>query len=339
MDLSDIDYELPEASIAQFPVEPRDSARLLVDQGGLSPKDHRVSDLADFLREGDFVVMNNTRVMAARLPLMRSTGGAVEVLMLEPLDPEEHSWTALVRPGGKLREGEPLFDADGMPALIFQGRSSDDPDTFVVTFKANGEARALMNRIGSMPLPPYIREVLQDPSRYQTVFAASDKSAAAPTAGLHLTTSLLDRIKAKGVAIGEVELAVGLGTFKPVTAQNPLEHQIHSEWYYVPSEVMQQCRDAKRVIAIGTTSVRALESAATTGELTGRTQLFIHRGYDWKVVDLMLTNFHMPHTSLLLMIHAFVGDRWRRLYSEALERGYRFLSFGDAMLLDRHLSE
>ena len=196
-----------------------------------------------------------------------------------------------------------------------------------------------MNRIGSMPLPPYIREVLQDPSRYQTVFAASDKSAAAPTAGLHLTTSLLDRIKAKGVAIGEVELAVGLGTFKPVTAQNPLDHQIHSEWYHVPSDVMQRCRDATRVIAIGTTSVRALESVATTGELSGRTELFIHRGYKWKVVDLMLTNFHMPHTSLLLMIDSFVGDRWRRLYSDALERGYRFLSFGDAMLLDRHLSE
>ena len=339
MRLEDIDYELPESAIAQTPIEPRDAARLLIDRGPEEPDDDYVKNLVEHLAPGDYLVVNNTRVMAARLQLKRSSGGAVEVLLLEPIDAEELRWTALVRPGGKLKAGESLCDQNGVAVALFGGRSESDLDSFVVQFPDRYAARALMSAAGVMPLPPYIQTPLADPSRYQTVFSSIERSAAAPTAGLHLTETLLDSVRSVGVEIGQVELAVGLGTFKPVTAENPLEHDIHSESYSVPEEVMAKCAEAKRVVAVGTTAVRALESAATFDRLNGRTSLFIHRGYEWKVVDLMLTNFHMPRTSLLLMVDSFVGDRWRRLYSTALERGYRFLSFGDAMLLNRHLPE
>jgi S-adenosylmethionine:tRNA ribosyltransferase-isomerase len=176
---------------------------------------------------------------------------------------------------------------------------------------------------------------LAEPGRYQTVYAAEPGSAAAPTAGLHLTPDVLDRLAANGVDVARVELLVGLDTFKPVSVDDPLQHVIHSERYRVPAGVLERAASARRVVAVGTTSVRALESAATTGQLTGRTRLFIHQPYDWRVVDVMMTNFHLPRTTLLLMIDAFVGARWRRLYDTALAEGYRFLSFGDAMLLDR----
>jgi S-adenosylmethionine:tRNA ribosyltransferase-isomerase len=189
-----------------------------------------------------------------------------------------------------------------------------------------------------MPLPPYITAPLGDPGRYQTVYAAEPGSAAAPTAGLHLTPDLLDTLGSIGVGLARVELVVGLDTFKPVSVDDPTAHVMHSERYRVSAETLERCREAKRVIAIGTTSVRALESATTFGEREGRTRLFIHRGYEWKVVDLLLTNFHLPRTTLLLMIEAFVGPRWRSLYETALAGDYRFLSFGDAMLLDRRAS-
>ena len=339
MRLEDIEYDLPETAIAQTPIDPRDAARLLVDRGGEAPGDDQVKNLVKYLEPGDYMVVNNTRVMAARLQLKRSSGGAVEVLLLEPMDSDELRWIALVRPGGKLKPGESLSDHDGVKVARFIGRSESDADSFVVEFPAPNAARLLMSAAGVMPLPPYIQTPLADPARYQTVFSSRERSAAAPTAGLHLTDNLLDAVRAIGVEIGQVELAVGLGTFKPVTTEDPLEHDIHSESYAVPSEVMERCAEARRVVAVGTTAVRALESAATFERLSGRTSLFIHRGYEWKVVDLMLTNFHMPRTSLLLMVDSFVGDRWRRLYSTALDRGYRFLSFGDAMLLNRHLPE
>jgi S-adenosylmethionine:tRNA ribosyltransferase-isomerase len=188
-----------------------------------------------------------------------------------------------------------------------------------------------------MPLPPYITAPLAEHDRYQTVYASEPGSAAAPTAGLHFTTDLLAALQAQGVDVARVELVVGLDTFQPMSVDDPRDHRIHSERYRVSAEVIEACHDAKRVIAVGTTATRALESAATFGELEGRTRLFIHRGYEWKVVDLLLTNFHLPKTTLLLMIDAFIGPRWRRLYDEALQRDYRFLSFGDAMLLDRSL--
>jgi S-adenosylmethionine:tRNA ribosyltransferase-isomerase len=189
--------------------------------------------------------------------------------------------------------------------------------------------------MGSLPLPPYITTTLEDLERYQTVYAQQAKSSAAPTAGLHFTAELLEKIEKMGVVIAKVELVVGLDTFKPVDEENPLNHVIHSEWYNVPQQTMQLVENAQRVVAVGTTSVRALESVAVAGELTGRTRLFITPGYSWKYVDIMMTNFHMPRTTLLLMVQAFIGESWRDLYAEALQENYRFLSFGDAMLLAR----
>jgi S-adenosylmethionine:tRNA ribosyltransferase-isomerase len=195
----------------------------------------------------------------------------------------------------------------------------------------------LLDDHGEMPLPRYITTRLADPERYQTIFATEPGSAAAPTAGLHFTPQLFDRLAASGVATARVELVVGLDTFQPITTDDPLDHVMHTERYRVPPATMQACAEADRVVAVGTTAVRALESAAEFDRLVGRTSLFIHRGFDWRVVDAMITNFHLPRTTLLMMIDAFVGDRWRTLYNAALADDYRFLSFGDAMLLDRHL--
>jgi S-adenosylmethionine:tRNA ribosyltransferase-isomerase len=332
--LEDFDYDLPEDRIAQVPIEPRDAARLLVDRGP-APAEHRsVSDLPDLLHDGDVVVVNDSRVVPARLRLRRATGGAVEVLLLEPLDPDRTEWEALVRPARRLHAGEDLCASDGRPLVVVEDRTAAG-DTFRVRLR--GEADELLAAYGEVPLPPYIHSRLDDPDRYQTVYAAEPGSAAAPTAGLHLTPALIDRIRERGVPVVRVELAVGLDTFQPVSAPDPRDHRMHSERYRVPAETWTACRDADRVVAVGTTTVRALESAAATGELQGRTELFLHRGRPFRVVDVLLTNFHLPRTTLLMMIDAFVGPRWRSLYATALAEGYRFLSFGDAMLLDRHV--
>lgn len=334
MQLSDIDYDLPDALIAQKPVEPRDSSRLLVDTGDSAPLHRRMTDIVDHLEPGDVLVVNDTRVLPARLSLQRATGGSAEVLLLEPRDSTHRTWEAMVRPARKLKDGE-VLEYFGKRVIRVGGRTTAG-DTFTVEV-LDDVPLGLIERIGSMPLPPYIRGSLKDRERYQTVYSRDPRSAAAPTAGLHFTESLLERIKEKGVGFARVELVVGLDTFKPVTAENPLDHQIHTESYSVPDETAKMIAGAKRVVAVGTTAARALESAATTGRATGRTSLFITRGYRWKTVDLLVTNFHMPRTSLLLMIDSFVGDRWRRLYSDAIDRQYRFLSFGDAMILNRHL--
>jgi S-adenosylmethionine:tRNA ribosyltransferase-isomerase len=335
MRLSDFDYELPPERIAQIPIEPRDAARLLVDRGD-SPPDHRhVRDLPELLEHGDLLVLNETKVIPARLALQRVTGGAAEVLMLEPLDGERRVWEALVRPARRLKPGELLLAADGSPVVEI-GQRTETGDTFTVTLVGSADSLDVLSEHGEMPLPPYITERLHDPDRYQTIYARQPGSAAAPTAGLHFTQDLLDALAAHGVEIAKVELVVGLDTFRPIATDDPLAHRMHTERYRVPAETMQRCRAARRVVAAGTTSVRALESAASTGALEGRTDIFIHRGYEWHLVDLLLTNFHLPRTTLLMMIDGFVGERWRRLYVEALANDYRFLSFGDAMLLDRH---
>lgn len=334
MQIADFDYELPEERIAQTPIEPRDAARLLVDRGS-SPSEHRhVSDLPELLRDGDLLVLNETRVIPARLRLRRETGGAAEVLLLEPWDADRRTWDALVRPGGKLHVGEVLFSDDA--PLVRVGERTPAGDTFWVELIGDDDPVALLDRHGEMPLPPYISERLGDPDRYQTVFAREPGSSAAPTAGLHFTSELFERLAGRQIATATVELVVGLDTFQPISAENPLDHPMHTERYRVPPETMAACRDAERVVAVGTTAVRALESAARSGELSGRTDLFIHRGFEWQLVDAMVTNFHLPKTTLLMMIDAFVGPRWRDLYAAALADGYRFLSFGDAMLLDRH---
>ena len=330
MRLEDLDYHLPDELIAQRPVEPRDSARLLVDRGSLAPLDAHVFDLPSFMSSGDALVVNHTRVFPARLRLMRRSGGAIEVLLLEDCG---SVWTALVRGGAKLREGEELLASDGTAVVRFRGRNDD-----VFEVELLDERWPLEH--GEMPLPPYITERLEDRERYQTVYSRDARSSAAPTAGLHLTESLLSEIRAKGVQILEVELVVGLDTFKPIDVDDPLQHRMHTEYYRVPDSTWEACRTVRgaggSVVAVGTTATRALESAASTGQLSGRTSLYITPGFDWQVVDKMMTNFHMPRTTLIMMIHSMVGDRWRNLYGHAIEQRYRMLSFGDAMLLDRH---
>ena len=332
MNLSDIDYELPEKLIAQHPVEPRDSARLLVATNPSKVEHKHVTDLVDFLEAGDVVVVNDTRVLPARLALHRKTGGAAEVLLLEQRSSDFRLWEALVKPASKIKQDE-VLEYFGK-RVVRVGPRTEAGDTFVVEI-LDENPMELLQRIGAMPLPPYIRSSLTDLERYQTVYARRMASAAAPTAGLHFTPELMARIVAKGVVVETVELVVGLDTFKPISTDDPLDHLIHSEFYSVEQRVMDACRDAKRVIAIGTTATRALESVAASGQLTGRTSLFITPGFQWKVVDMMLTNFHLPKTSLLLMIESFIGPRWRDIYAEAISEQYRFLSFGDAMLLAR----
>jgi len=325
----DIEYHLPPEAIAQHPLERRDSARLLVDSGGIV--DHRhVSDLPDLLEAGDLVVVNDTRVLPARLPLRRATGGAVEVLLLEGLP--DGRWEALVRPSRKLPPGT-LVTADGLDVVVEDDLG--DGRRLVRLDPGDRPLLEVLAKVGLAPLPPYIQAHLPDPERYQTVFADRPVSAAAPTAGLHLTTDLLDRLKAKGVNVATVELAVGLDTFRPVQVDRLDDHVIHTERYLVPEATAEAVEAAERVIAVGTTSVRALETWAATGEREGRSSLFIRRPYQWQVVDRLLTNFHLPRSTLLCLVDAFMGPRWRDLYTTALNEGYRFLSFGDAMLLDR----
>jgi S-adenosylmethionine:tRNA ribosyltransferase-isomerase len=334
MDVADFDYPLPDELIAQTPVEPRDAARLLVDRGPGHPPDHRhVTDLPDLLGPGDLLVVNDTRVRPARLRLVKPTGGAVEVLLLDRRP--DGSWEALVKPSRRVPPGSVLQTADGRPAVTvgadLGGRRlvelADRPD--------DGVEPPLLGTDGEVPLPPYIREPLADPERYQTVFARRTGSVAAPTAGLHLTGAVLDRCRARGVRVERIDLEVGLGTFRPVTAEKVEQHHMHAERYRVPPGVMDAAAAAGRVVAVGTTVVRALESAAATGELAGSTELFIRRGHDWRVVDVLLTNFHVPRSSLLVLVDAFIGPRWRELYDAARTGGYRFLSFGDAMVLER----
>lgn len=332
MHLSDIDYELPEKLIAQHPVEPRDSARLLVATHPGHIEHKHMTDFVDILESGDVLVVNDTRVLPARLALHRKTGGAAEVLLLEQRSSDFRLWEALVKPASKLKPDE-VLEYFGK-RVVRVGPRTEAGDTFVVEL-LDENPMELLQRIGAMPLPPYIRSSLTDLERYQTIYARRMASAAAPTAGLHFTPELMAKIVAKGVIVETVELVVGLDTFKPISTDDPLDHLIHSEFYSVEERVMDACHDAKRVIAVGTTATRALESVAASGRLTGRTSLFITPGFEWKVVDLMLTNFHLPKTSLLLMIESFIGPRWRDIYAEAISQQYRFLSFGDAMLLAR----
>ena len=333
-------YELPPERIAQFPVEPRSAARLLVAPGltGTGEVVHAtVADLPGWLGPGDVLVVNETRVLAARLDLVKTTGGRAEVLLLEPIAGDPSRWEALVRPGRRLPESTRLCETPDGPAVVEVGPAvgTGEDGRRAVTLIDPG----VVERSGTMPLPPYIHQDLVDPQRYQTVFSAprelADRSCAAPTAGLHFTPELLEACRRAGATIVTVDLAIGLDTFRPVTADSPEEHVIHSERYTVPAATMEACASARRVVAVGTTAVRALESAAATGELSGRTDLFIHGDYPFRVVDVLVTNFHLPRSSLLLLVEAFCGPQWRRLYDTALRQGYRFLSFGDAMMVDR----
>ena len=288
---------------------------------------HRtVADLPELLGPGDLLVVNDSRVLPARLRLQKQSGGHVEVLLLEQRP--DGSWEALVRPGRRVPPGTVLLSRAGRPVVEVTDRLVEGRR--LVRLLAEG----VPEELGTVALPPYIQEPLADPERYQTIYAARPGSVAAPTAGLHLTTEVLAACRERGVAMATVDLAVGLGTFRPITAERIEDHRMHSERYTVSAETMDACRRADRVVAVGTTTLRALEAAAL-GSLSGRTDLFITPGFDFKVVDVLLTNFHLPHSSLLVLLAAFCGDRWRELYEVALAEGYRFLSFGDAMLVDR----
>ena len=341
------DYDLPPDRIAQEPIEPRDAARLLVDRGPIgrpSPADDpgvvahaSVADLPSLLEPGDLLVVNDTRVSPARLELTKSTGGKVEALLLAShgglaggaadARPGER-WEALVRGGRRIRPGTELYHDD--EAVVVVGDDLGEGRR-VVTILADGP----MARFGRVPLPPYIHATLDDDERYQTIFAANPGSVAAPTAGLHLTPRVLAGLAARGVDVATVELRVGLGTFRPITADRVEDHQMHGERYVVEPATWDRIRSAQRVVAVGTTVVRTLESVASSGELERTTELFITRDHEWRVVDTLLTNFHVPRSSLLVLVDSFIGDRWRELYAEAIASGYRFLSFGDAMLVDR----
>lgn len=352
MRIEELDYDLPAEAIAQSPLADRDQARLLVDLGdGVAHR--RVCDLTGFVEAGDVVVVNNTRVMPARLRLQRSTGGKVEVLLLEHRD--NATWEALVKPSRRLKRGEVLGLAAEADVRRTAVSMTDGAEFAVEVGDDLGQGRRiieflsqparqdavfeLLDVVGEVPLPPYITEPLEDSKRYQTVFSRRPVSAAAPTAGLHLTEELLSRIRAKGAEVATVELAIGLDTFRPITTERIEDHVMHTEYYRIPDSTAELLPSALRVIAIGTTVVRTLETFALTGIPEGRSKLFIRRPFEWRIVDLLMTNFHMPRSSLLCLIDAFVGLRWRDLYSEALSAGYRFLSFGDAMLLTRRISD
>jgi S-adenosylmethionine:tRNA ribosyltransferase-isomerase len=319
-----LEYDLPAELIAQRPAEPRDSARLLVCDratGGLRHRSFR--DLPGELRDGDLLVVNDTRVLPVRVLARRVTGGAAEALLLEPRP--DGTWEALVRPYRRLREGERL-DAGALGLTVVErlgeGRAILRPDSSV------GFEQAL-ELSGRMPLPPYVHEQLDDPEQYQTVYARHPGSAAAPTAGLHFTPELLARLDPV-----RITLHVGLDTFRPVTEERLEEHRIHGERYEVEPEAWERIQAAERVLAVGTTTLRVLETLARGGPLAGRTELFITPGFEFRRVDALLTNFHLPRSTLLALVMAFAGiEETRRLYRLAVEERYRFYSFGDAMLL------
>lgn len=334
MRTADFHYDLPEDAIAQEAIEPRDSARLL-DTRDLT--DHRFSDLPDLLEPGDLLVVNRTRVIPVRLHGHREpTGGQVEVLLLRSLADGE--WEAMVRPARRLRAGSRIAFGEVVAVLV------TDPSDGIVTLRPEaGTLEQAMQQVGEVPLPPYFHGSLADAERYQTVYADLPGSAAAPTAGLHFTPSVLDALADRGIETTTVELRVGLDTFRPIAADTIADHTIHSEDIVVGPDAVAAVEAARqrgsRVVAVGTTVTRALESAATTDgritERSGPTDLFITPGYEFKVVDVLITNFHVPASTLVVLVCAFMGEEWRQAYDTALDRGYRFLSFGDSMLAER----
>lgn len=342
--LENYNYPLPEAQIAQNPAVPRDSSRLLVVEAD-SHQHRQFCELDQLLRPGDLLVLNNTRVMPARLYGRKPNGTPVEILLLEEQIPDW--WLALVKPGKRLKPGATIEfgeDEAGQPILSAIVMSVDESTSgrLLQFMPPEGESvLSLMSRLGELPLPPYITESQVEPEQYQTVYAEHSGSAAAPTAGLHFTPELLERLKQKGVEQTFVTLHVGVGTFRPVEAENILEHQMHGEWVEVSPETVAKVAATKasggRVFAVGTTSVRALEGAAQLGDLRpycGKTMLYIFPGYRWNVVDGLITNFHLPKSSLLMLVSALIGrERLLALYQMAIEAQYRFYSFGDAMLV------
>lgn len=335
---SDFYYDLPEELIAQTPVYPRDSSRLLVYDRQKDAVSHRIfKDVTDYLKKGDVLVVNNTKVYPARIHAMTEHGGKVEILLLKRQNLTD--WEVLVKPGKKCREGTVLKVNDELSVEIL---SRTEEGGRIVRFLFDGVFEDILSRVGEMPLPPYIHEKLKDQSRYQTVYCKEEGSAAAPTAGLHFTTELLDRIRGMGVEIVEVQLNVGLGTFRPVKVEDVTTHKMHTEYYSVTEEAAEKInaakREGRRVIAVGTTSVRTLESAANENGAVeakhGDTDIFIYPPYKFKVVDALITNFHLPESTLVMLVAAFTSrEKILELYNLAVKEKYRFFSFGDAMFI------
>lgn len=338
MRVQDYDYDLPQELIAQTPIEPRDHSRLLlVDRQKTTLEHKHFYDLVSYLRPGDLLIMNNTRVIPARLIGHKDTGAKVEVFLLHRQSADV--WETLVRPGKKMLPGTKVSFGEKLQGEILE---KTDFGGRIVRFSYNGIFEEILDELGQTPLPPYIHEQLEDKERYQTVYAEVDGSAAAPTAGLHFTTELMQKIRDAGVDIRFVTLDVGLGTFRPVSVDDIRDHVMHSEYYSVSEETAQKVAQTKqaggRVIAIGTTAVRTLESAAnpdgTIRAGAGKTSIFIYPGFHFQVVDAMVTNFHLPQSTLLMLVSAFAGrERMLDVYRQAVEERYRFFSFGDAMFI------
>ncbi|MBD5631689.1 MAG: tRNA preQ1(34) S-adenosylmethionine ribosyltransferase-isomerase QueA [Clostridia bacterium] len=338
MKKSDFYYDLPEELIAQTPAEPRDSSRLLVYNKKTGKTEHKIfKDIVDYLRAGDVLVINNTKVLPARLYAHTENGGAVEVLLLKRMTAD--TWEVLVKPGKKCTVGKKLIVSDEL-SLTVQGVTESGER--IVKFYYDGVFENILEKLGSMPLPPYIKTKLKNKDRYQTVYAKRDGSAAAPTAGLHFTPELLEQIKKMGVEVVEVLLHVGLGTFRPVKEDVITDHKMHSEYFEVSAEAAEKINSAKRegrrVIAVGTTSVRTLESAADESgyikPCSGNTQIFIYPPYKFKCVDALITNFHLPESTLIMLVAAMTGrEEILSLYNTAVKERYRFFSFGDAMMI------
>lgn len=349
MKTSDFDYFLPEELIAQRPLERRDSSRLAVFHRDTGEIEHRhFYDITEYLQAGDVLVINDTRVIPARLMGVRITSSVplekakeheknCEVLLLKRLSLTR--WEGIVRPGKKLRPGAEIYFSPKLSATVIAVK---DEGVRVLEFHCVGVFEQVLDEVGNMPLPPYIKEKLQDRSRYNTVYAHIDGSAAAPTAGLHFTPELLQKVKDMGVKVAPVLLHVGLGTFRPVKEEDALAHKMHSEYYEISAQSAEMINNARksggRVVCVGTTSVRTLESAAapdgTLSACSGNTEIFIYPGYTFKCVDALITNFHLPKSTLIMLVSAFIGrENTLRLYNEAVSLRYRFFSFGDACLL------
>ncbi|MBQ2902211.1 MAG: tRNA preQ1(34) S-adenosylmethionine ribosyltransferase-isomerase QueA [Agathobacter sp.] len=337
---SDFYFDLPEELIAQDPLEDRSSSRLLVlDKNTGDVEHHTFCDILDYLQEGDCLVINNTKVIPARLMGEREgTGASIEVLLLKRK--ENDVWETLVKPGKKARPGTKISFGNGL--LVGEVIDIVEEGNRLIQFHYDGIFEEILDQLGQMPLPPYITHQLQDKNRYQTVYAKHDGSAAAPTAGLHFTPELLEKVKAKGVEIAEVTLHVGLGTFRPVKEDNLLNHHMHSEFYNIEQSEADKINKAKaegkRVISVGTTSTRTLESAADENGMlkacSGWTEIFIYPGYQFKVIDALITNFHLPESTLVMLVSALAGrEHVLAAYAKAVEERYRFFSFGDAMFI------
>ena len=339
MQVSDFNYELPEELIAQTPIKKRDESRLMVLDRSKRTIEHKIfKDIIDYLKPGDVLVRNNTKVIPARIYGKKETGANVEFLLLNNI--EGDIWESIVRPGNKLHVGTKVIFGDGI--LKAEVLDIMPGGTRKVKFEYDGIFNEILDKIGLMPLPPYIHEELKERDRYQTVYAKYNGSAAAPTAGLHFTDELLEKLEQKGVIIANVTLHVGIGTFRPVKEDTVEAHKMHSEHFYIKQEDVDKINKAKeegrRVIAVGTTSCRVLESVADENGIvkakSGWTNIFIYPGYKWKVIDNLITNFHLPESTLIMLVSSLAGkDHVLNAYKEAVKERYRFFSFGDAMFI------